>query len=109
MARKVEFEIKLTINETEHRLLHCLGELAPKQGQVAVVSASRFSSLLNTSVATVRRSCESLDEMGLISKRGKVREDGGRDANEYVITLLGWEVLRSKGYMRPRHPEDELS
>ena len=47
--------------------------------------------------------------MGLISKRGKVREDGGRDANEYVITLLGWEVLRSKGYMRPRHPEDELS
>ena len=103
MARRIDYHIGLdiSINETERELLRCLRDLTSRPGEPVSMTARGLSERLKTSTATVRRACRALSRKGLILSQDVRREDGSRAANEYVITLVGWEVLRSKGTMRP--------
>lgn len=96
MAHKLNYRIRLAINETERSLLACLGvELRGTDGSVAI-SASSLSKKTSLTEQTVRRSCRSLADKGLISISAMTREDGSRAANEYRITVVGRKVLESE-------------
>lgn len=105
MAQMLDYEVKITINETERSLLQSLSLELDGKGSAAVVPAVVFCRRLGYSVPTVRRSFRSLARKGLISMRSCTRADGSRDANEYRITVVGWLVLSEKG--RPRRARDK--
>lgn len=96
MARKLNYRILLAINETERALLGCLDVQVRASGGVAVLSARALSEKTSLNQQTVRRSCRSLAEKGLIIVKPMTREDGSRSANEYRITLAGRLVLESE-------------
>lgn len=106
VARKNEYTVTFTINDTERRLLIHLAVAARLPGSAVSLSASGISRSLNIPEQTVRRTCRSLAEKGLISVSPKTHEDGSRAANEYRITLLGWKTFESEPLPRPsRLPE----
>ena len=96
MARKLNYRILLAINETERALLGCLAAEVRESGGMAVLSAHVISEKTSLNQQTVRRSCRSLAEKGLIIVRPTTHEDGSRSANEYRITLVGHLVLESE-------------
>lgn len=73
MARKVSFHITLDvfINESDYALLQLLGSLSARGERPIVMTARSFSTRLNLSLATVRRSCRTLASKGLISVRAR--------------------------------------
>lgn len=104
MTRKVEFRlaINVAINETDLALLRLLGERCAKDPGPVVLTARMVAGELALSRATIHRSCRTLVEKGLLVTQGSWRDDGGRGANSYEVTRLGFEVLGSTGTMRPR-------
>lgn len=102
MAHKLQYEITLFINETERTLLGWLGNELKEPGARVRIPARDFSERLNIPEQTVRRSCRSLASKGLISISSSTHPDGGRAPNEYRITFVGWEVLRSEARPRSR-------
>lgn len=106
MARKVKYKISFSINETERMVLRCLRDCTSARGERVVITAEALSRRVKKSTVTVRRSCASFARTGLISAYETARDDGGRSANAYVITDIGWMVLDGEGSMRPLAPSE---
>ena len=96
VAHKLNYRIRLAINETERSILGCLNLGLREPDGVAILSIRSLSQMTDLSEQTVRRSCRSLAEKGLISISSMTREDGSRSANEYRITVVGRKVLESE-------------
>lgn len=105
MARMLKFTVTLEvrINESDYALLRYLAKRVDYAQKPVLLTAHALADAIQMSVPTARRSSKKLASTGLIVMRGQQRQDGGRDANTYEITQLGFEVLKLKAAMRPRH------
>lgn len=106
MTRRVEFRlaINVAINETDLALLRLLGERCSSVPGPVFLTVRVIAGELAFSRATIHRSCRALVDKGLVVTQGSWRDDGGRGANSYEVTRLGFEVLGSQGVMRPPRP-----
>ena len=99
MARQVKLGLAgLRLNETECRLLEMIVERSRAQHRVGceyvALSRSEMAAHLRCSVLTTLRSCQSLEDAGLIDARAGCLDTGARVANSYCATALGIEVAR---------------
>lgn len=54
-----------------------------------------MTNALSLSEGRVRNACRALQHDGLLLVEARFDEDGGQRANRYVLTKVGYEVLRS--------------
>ena len=112
MARTLRFVItmEVSLNESDLALLRLIEQRTAGSSSPRNLTARTLAEGLHMSLATARRSCRNLADKGLVTMSRRMREDGGRDANAFEVTRLGFAVLRSEGTLRPRRvaPGDPL-
>ena len=107
VARKNEYTVTFTINDTEESLLIHLAVEERLAGTAVTLSARGISQSLNITEQTARRTWHSLPRKGRITVRAKTRRHGSRAASGYLITLMGWKALEYKSVPLPeRLPEE---
>lgn len=91
-------ELDIVVNETELALLRALERHAQTSGSPVMLTARSLASEIKVSVATVRRSSNSLADKDLVVMSDTIRDDGGQGPNSYRVTSLGRELLRMDEY-----------
>lgn len=99
MAKRVKLGIEgLRVNETECRLLCTIIERSRRERGVGCeyVAMSRrdMATALGCSPLTTVRSCQALEEAGLMEAHPEHMDNGAQVASSYRATALGLEVAR---------------
>lgn len=100
MAKQLLQSVQIKINETDRALLCAMGERAGEPNVRVSVRSQEFADQIQKSAQAVRRSCQKLNEMGLIRRWRRKRPDGSYDVNQYEVTLVGWAVLEAPAERR---------
>lgn len=93
-------ELDIEVNETELALLRALERHSQTSGAPVLLTARSLASEIKVSIATVRRSSNSLADKDLVVMCDTVRDDGGQGPNSYRVTRLGHELLRKAEIQR---------
>lgn len=99
MAKQVRGPLPegLRINETMLRVLKVIRDRAKGSSRGVCISRQELSELCGKGSGTMRRSCQLLDDYGLIEINSRYQKNGGQLENEYIVTSLGEQVLEMQG------------